>query len=179
MGMENAIMLVSGPEYMGVERIREALFKAGYRVAAVETANVKETLAGHRPALIVANLAGLPAADLELCQALKRLSPAPIIAIGSGADEAFRVGLLELLVDDYLSRPVNPRELVARVRSILRRTRPGEPSSPVNLPAAQPEPKKRWLDPLISRVSPAFLGRRSERRTKRDPGAPPNLPAGK
>ncbi len=128
---ETMVMLITGEELMGVEKIREALFNAGFKVAAVETDNARREVLEKKPALIVANLSGSEAADLELCWLLRRLVPAPIVVIGSGRDEALRIGMLEMVVDDFLTRPVNPRELVARVRSILRRTQhtlPGDAS---------------------------------------------------
>jgi DNA-binding response OmpR family regulator len=131
------VMLIAGQELMGVEKIREALFNAGFKVAAVETGNARQAVLEKKPALIVANLSGSEAADLELCWLLRRLIPAPIVVIGSGRDEALRIGMLEMVVDDFLTRPVNPRELVARVRSILRRTQqtlPGEASETLPVP---------------------------------------------
>jgi DNA-binding response OmpR family regulator len=133
---ETMVMLITGQELMGVEKIREALFNAGFKVAAVETGNARQAVLEKRPALIVANLSGSEAADLELCWLLRRLVPAPIVVIGAGQDEALRIGMLEMVVDDFLTRPVNPRELVARVRSILRRTQhalPGDANDPAHV----------------------------------------------
>lgn len=124
MDKENIIMLVSTSELLGVERIREALFNAGFKVAAVDTAQMKEAIAHQKPVLVVVNLTGCEADDLELCQRIKRLTPSPIVAVGSTADDAFRIGMIEVLLDDFVGRPVSTRELVARVRSILRRTQP-------------------------------------------------------
>jgi DNA-binding response OmpR family regulator len=118
------VMLVNVAEPFGIERLRLALFQAGFRVAAVEGQEIKAAISRQDPALIVANLSDCQTTDLEMCQLLSRLSKAPIITICSGADEAFRVGLLEAMVDDYLIRPVNPRELIARVRNLLRRKQP-------------------------------------------------------
>ena len=118
------VMVVSGAELFGVEKVRLALSQAGYKVAAVESQDVQEALPRQKPALLIANLSGRQAADFELCQKLNGLSQAPIIAIGPSGDEAFRVGMLAAAVDDYLVRPVNPRELVARVRNMIRRTQP-------------------------------------------------------
>lgn len=117
------VMLVNGTESFGNERIRLALFKAGYKVTVVESHDIKKAIR-QNPDIIIANLSDRATADLEMCQLLSRLSHAPIVTICSGADEAFHVGLLESIIDDYLIRPVNPRELIARVRNILRRTNP-------------------------------------------------------
>jgi DNA-binding response OmpR family regulator len=117
------VMLVNGTESFGIERIRLALFNAGYRVTAVESPDIKKAIR-QNPDIIIANLSDQPTTDLEMCQLLSRMSQAPIVTICSGADEAFRVGLLESIIDDYLIRPVNPRELIARIRNILRRKNP-------------------------------------------------------
>ncbi|MCL4560141.1 MAG: response regulator [Chloroflexi bacterium] len=128
------IMVVSGPELWGIERIRLALFEAGYKVAAVDfrEQQLSEAVFHHKPAMVIANLSGSQPEDLELCQRLTRMSDAPVVAIGSSADEAFRVNLLSAGADDYLVRPINPRELVARVRNILRRTQPTQSSIPID-----------------------------------------------
>ncbi len=130
MNTETTIMLVTGSELMGVERIREALFKAGFKVIAVEMSGVRQAVQDHDPDLIVANLSGCEIDDLERGWLLRRLTPAPIVAIGSCKDDAFRIGMLEKVVDDFLVRPVNTREVVARVRGILRRTHHLMPSDP-------------------------------------------------
>jgi len=72
--------------------------------------------------ILIANLAGGRSSDIEFCQKLSRLCQAPIIAIGSSEDEDYVVSMIETVVDDYMVRPVNPPEMVARVRSILRRS---------------------------------------------------------
>jgi DNA-binding response OmpR family regulator len=117
---DTLIMLVTGTESFGIERIRLALFKAGYKVTAVECQDIKKAIR-QNPDIIIANLSDCASSDLEMCHLLSRLSRAPIVTICSGADEAFRVGLLESIIDDYLIRPVNPRELIARIRNILKR----------------------------------------------------------
>lgn len=128
------VMVVSGPELWGIDRVRLALFEAGYKVAAVDTQErrLSEAVIRQKPALLIANLSGSQPQDLELCQRLTHLSEAPVVAIGSSMDEAFRVNLLSVGADDYLVRPVNPRELVARVRNILRRTQPALAQGPTN-----------------------------------------------
>jgi DNA-binding response OmpR family regulator len=66
---------------------------------------------------------GLPGLDgLDVARALRRDSDAPILMLTARTDEADRVAGLELGADDYVSKPFSPREVVARVRAILRRT---------------------------------------------------------
>jgi two-component system, OmpR family, phosphate regulon response regulator PhoB len=82
------------------------------------------------PDLVVLDLM-LPEMDgLEVCRRL-RADPAtaaiPIIMLTAKADEVDRVVGLEMGADDYVAKPFSPKELVARVRAVLRRARPGEP----------------------------------------------------
>jgi DNA-binding response OmpR family regulator len=74
-----------------------------------------------RPDLIVLDL-GLPDLDgLDVTRQLRRDSQVPIIMLTARDDEADRVAGLELGADDYVTKPFSPRELVARVRAVLRR----------------------------------------------------------
>lgn len=59
----------------------------------------------------------------ELCIRIRELSPVPIIVLGQGQEEAAGVEFLEMGADAYLPSPLNPRELLARIRSLLRRSR--------------------------------------------------------
>ena len=62
----------------------------------------------------------------ELCIRIRELSDVPIIVLGQGREEADGVEMLEMGADAYLPSPLNARELLARVRSLLRRTRPSQ-----------------------------------------------------
>jgi len=62
----------------------------------------------------------------ELCVRIRELSDVPIIVLGQGWDEAAGVEMLEMGADAYLTAPLNPNELLARVRALLRRTRAPE-----------------------------------------------------
>lgn len=75
-----------------------------------------------RPVLLVIDI-GLPGEldGLELCRAVRRTSTVPIVMLTARDDEIDRVLGLELGADDYVTKPFSPRELVARVRAILRR----------------------------------------------------------
>jgi DNA-binding response OmpR family regulator len=74
-----------------------------------------------RPDLVVLDL-GLPRMDgLEVAKTLRREGDVPIIMLTARIDESDRLAGLELGADDYMTKPFSPRELVARVRSVLRR----------------------------------------------------------
>ena len=91
-----------------------------------------------RPDLIVLDLM-LPELDgLEVCRALRRECDVPIIMLTARDTEVDRVVGLELGADDYVAKPFSVRELVARVRSVLRRAGPGSPASTAPPPVLGP-----------------------------------------
>ncbi len=84
-----------------------------------------------QPSLVVLDL-GLPGAldGLEVCRQLRATSRVPIVVLTARDTELDRVLGLELGADDYITKPFSPRELVARVRAVLRRADGGAPDSP-------------------------------------------------
>jgi DNA-binding response OmpR family regulator len=83
------------------------------------------------PRFVVLDL-GLPDVDgFDLCRRLRGSADVPILILTARDEEADRVIGLELGADDYLTKPFSPRELVARVRAVLRRADPGPPESRV------------------------------------------------
>jgi DNA-binding response OmpR family regulator len=75
-----------------------------------------------KPALVILDL-GLPGMDgLDVARSLRRDSDVPIIMLTARVDETDKLIGLELGADDYMTKPFSPRELVARVRAVLRRT---------------------------------------------------------
>jgi two-component system OmpR family response regulator len=111
------------------EVVRFALQQGGYDVVeARDGREACERLAEGGVDLVVLDII-MPEADgLEVCRRVRRTSSVPIIFLSSKDDELDRVLGLELGADDYLSKPFSPRELLARVRAILRRLR--EPPAP-------------------------------------------------
>lgn len=103
-----------------------ALERAGFSV--VSASDGQSGLRDARreaPALIVLDI-GLPELDgLEVCRRVRAFSQVPILFLTARDDEVDRIVGLELGADDYLAKPFSPRELVARIRAILRRTAPG------------------------------------------------------
>jgi two-component system catabolic regulation response regulator CreB len=98
-----------------------------------------QAVAAHAPALVILDV-GLP--DLSGFEVFKRLrdaSDVPVVFLTARADEIDRVVGLELGADDYVTKPFSPRELVARVRTVLRRTQRAGPSRPGALDAATPK----------------------------------------
>jgi DNA-binding response OmpR family regulator len=98
------------------------LAHAGFRVLTAGTAESALRLArSERPDLLILDL-GLPDGDgLDVARAIRRTSSLPIIMLTARTDEADTLVGLELGADDYITKPFSPRELVARVRAVLRR----------------------------------------------------------
>jgi two-component system alkaline phosphatase synthesis response regulator PhoP len=101
------------------------LKNAGYAVRTAATGN--EALAQFQaspPALIVLDLM-LPDIDgIEVCRRIRKSSDVPILMLTARDEDVDKIIGLEVGADDYLTKPFNPRELVARVKSILRRASP-------------------------------------------------------
>ncbi|XXY51184.1 response regulator [Sorangium sp. So ce269] len=122
-------------------RIREvllyALQKEGYTVTAVADGRAAIEAAGAgRVDLVVLDVM-LPELDgLEVCRRLRAASRTPILFLSARADEVDRIVGLELGGDDYLTKPFSPRELVARVRALLRRAEAPPPAPPPEARAA-------------------------------------------
>ena len=102
----------------------EYLHKQGYRATAVaDGKGMRAAIEKSRPDAIVLDLM-LPGEDgLDLCRAVRARSNIPIIMLTARGDETDRIVGLELGADDYVAKPFNPRELLARVKSVLRRAR--------------------------------------------------------
>jgi two-component system, OmpR family, response regulator len=107
-------------------RIREvveyALERDGYRVSvAVDGQTALQAAEGDPPDLVVLDVM-LPEIDgLEVCRRLKAFSACPVLFLSARGEEVDRIVGLEIGGDDYLTKPFSPRELVARVRAVLRR----------------------------------------------------------
>ncbi len=103
--------------------VRDYLEHAGFAVLTAGDGSGGLALArARRPDAIVLDL-GLPRIDgLDIIRALRRDSSVPIVIVTARGDESDRISGLELGADDYVVKPFSPRELVARVRAVLRRS---------------------------------------------------------
>jgi two-component system OmpR family response regulator len=104
--------------------LHEYLQKQGYRVNAVaDGKGLRAAVATSHPDLIILDLM-LPGEDgLTLCRELRAKSEIPIIMLTARGDETDRIVGLEMGADDYVAKPFSPRELLARIQSVLRRAR--------------------------------------------------------
>jgi len=116
-------ILVVDDETKILRLARDYLEHAGFTVLTIETGSAALASARQaRPDLIVLDL-GLPDLDgLDVTRALRKESTVPIIMLTARGDESDKLVGLELGADDYLTKPFSPKELVARVRAVLRRT---------------------------------------------------------
>ncbi len=127
------LILVADDDEHIVELVTMYLRRAGYRVEAAFDGD--ETLRKTRelePALLVLDIM-MPGPDgLQICRALRRRSNVPIVLLTARSSDIDKIAGLRFGADDYLTKPFNPDELVARVDTVLRRARSGSPQ-------AQPE----------------------------------------
>lgn len=106
------------------ELLKDYLERQGYRALLAEDGDALYALLRREtPDLLVMDIM-MPGEDgLSLCRDLRRTSDVPIIMLTASADETDRILGLELGADDYLTKPFNPRELLARIKAVLRRVR--------------------------------------------------------
>ena len=120
----NELILVVDDEPKIVKLARDYLERSNFQVISADDGVTALAMARHeRPDLIVLDL-NLPGMDgQDVCRALRRESAVPIIMLTARVEETDRLIGLELGADDYIVKPFSPRELVARVRAVLRRVR--------------------------------------------------------
>ena len=122
--------------------LAEFLTREGYDIRALaDGRTATQALDAFRPAVVILDLM-LPGEDgLSICRRIRQQSRVPIIMLTAKNSDIDRIVGLEIGADDYLGKPFNPRELLARVRALLRRT--------AEAAAAGPEPGRKLLGELI------------------------------
>jgi two-component system response regulator RegX3 len=126
------VLLVEDDEPVA-ESLRRGLLRYGFEVTWVATGGA--ALKHEEPYDVVLLDLGLPDTDgLDVCRALRERGDVPIIVISARSDETDRVVGLELGADDYVSKPFGVREVIARIRAVMRRAQPrtssAEPAGP-------------------------------------------------
>jgi DNA-binding response OmpR family regulator len=116
-------ILVVEDEMKIARLVRDYLIDAGFDVIVTpDGGSALASARGSKPDLVVLDL-GLPGRDgLDVTRELRRTSTVPIVMLTARGEEADRIVGLELGADDYITKPFSPRELVARVRAVLRRS---------------------------------------------------------
>src|ERR1700736_916763 len=147
-------ILVVDDEPQIVQLVRDYLEHGGFTVlTAADGSSALRIAATQHPDLLILDL-GLPGIDgLDGTRTLRRDGAVPIIMLTARTDESDKLVGLELGADDYLTKPFSPKELVARVRAVLRRAE--SMRSPSDMIRVGPEVE---LD--VSRMEARFEGRR-------------------
>ena len=123
--MAGTILLVEDEPSVG-ELVRGYLQRDSYRVVWVRSGEEALVELDRHPVRLVILDIGLPGMDgFDVCRAIRSCSRMPVVMLTARDEEVDRVTGLELGADDYVTKPFSPRELVARVHAVLRRTDPG------------------------------------------------------
>lgn len=120
----STILVVDDEKHIS-QLVRMYLISEGFTVEVAQ--NGKEALEKARrlkPSLIILDLMLPEVSGLDVCKQLRRDGDVPIIILTARGDDVDRIVGLEIGADDYVSKPFNPRELVARVKAVLRRSSP-------------------------------------------------------
>ncbi len=150
-------VLVVDDEPAIVETIEAKLRKEGFTVFTSESAeDVMRLVRRVKPDLIVLDIMLPQRSGLELCRAIRRESTIPIIFLSAKAAESDRVRGLEIGGDDYIVKPFNLNELVARVRAVLRRSSGTAIPEVVERGNLKIDPRRHeaWIDGKIVELSP-------------------------
>jgi DNA-binding response OmpR family regulator len=143
-------VLVVDDETMVTEVVGRYLQREGFEVDLASDGEEGLRLAREkRPDLVVLDLM-LPKLDgLEVCRALRRDSDVPVIMLTAKGEEMDRIVGLELGADDYVVKPFSPRELLARIKAVLRRgsrTQPAEPGDALRFGDLRINPRTRVVE---------------------------------
>lgn len=116
-------ILVVDDEQRIIDLAKMYIEQEGYRITfATDGVTALDMILNENPSLVVLDLM-LPGMDgLEVCRRVRSTSDVPIIMLTARSDDIDKIVGLELGADDYLTKPFNPRELVARIKAILRRS---------------------------------------------------------
>jgi two-component system alkaline phosphatase synthesis response regulator PhoP/two-component system response regulator ResD len=147
--MADELILLVDDEPNIIELASMYLQQDGYRIISAEDGLAAlDMAADENPALIVLDLM-LPKLDgWEVCKQIRAASDTPILMLTARDEDIDKIVGLELGADDYMTKPFNPRELVARVKAILRRTEarpPANDESPLHIANLQIDPARRTV----------------------------------
>jgi DNA-binding response OmpR family regulator len=122
--MAGTVVLIEDEQSIGA-LVRAYLERDGFHVVWVRTGEAGLAELGRHPVRLIVLDVGLPGIDgFEVCRRVRARSSVPIVMLTAREEEADRVAGLEVGADDYVPKPFSPRELMARIKAILRRTEP-------------------------------------------------------
>jgi len=131
--MAGTVLLVEDEESIGA-LVRAYLTNDGYRVVWARSGEDGLAELERQPVRLVLLDIGLPGMDgFEVCRRMRARSTVPILMLTARDEEPDRIVGLEVGADDYVTKPFSPRELVARMRAVLRRSEPQAGSNVVEL----------------------------------------------
>ncbi|TCW79884.1 two-component response regulator [Burkholderia sp. SRS-46] len=124
---ESRVLLIEDDERLA-QLIRDYLDRHAFAVTIVSRGDLAvAAVRQHRPALVVLDLM-LPNLDgVEVCRRIRAFSDVPVLIMTARTDVYDQVAVLEAGADDYVTKPIEPRVLVARARALLRRAYPARP----------------------------------------------------
>src|SRR5689334_9354873 len=150
-------ILVADDEKHIVQLIKLYLTNEGYQVeTAADGQEALEKARRLRPDLVVLDLM-MPRVDgWEVCRRLRKESNVPVIMLTARTEDVDKIVGLELGADDYVTKPFNPRELVARVKAVLRRAQGGQdPDAAIEVANVRVDPQRREVtvggEPVVLR----------------------------
>ncbi|HEX2036909.1 MAG TPA: response regulator transcription factor [Chloroflexota bacterium] len=141
----SSTILIADDEHSIVQLTKLYLSNEGFTVyTAWDGQEALDAARRLKPAMIVLDLM-MPKVDgWEVCRRLRRESTVPIIMLTARDDDEDKIGGLDLGADDYLTKPFNPRELVARIKAILRRAQePADPDAALEVGDVRLDPARR------------------------------------
>jgi len=142
--------------------LRDYLAAAGFRVSVLDDGSgAVQWVRDQAPDAILLDLM-LPGEDgLSICRGVRAFSSVPILMVTARVEEIDRLLGLELGADDYICKPFSPREVVARVKAVLRRARAGDApvAAPIELDEARFEARVRGMALSLTPVEFRLLGR--------------------
>ena len=124
---EGHILIVEDEEKIAAV-LKGYLEKSGYRATLLDTGDAVVPFLREKHADLILLDVMLPGMDgMDVCREVRKFSQVPIVMVTARVEEIDRLIGLEIGADDYICKPFSPREVVARVRAVLRRLRPPEP----------------------------------------------------
>ena len=134
MNASNQQILIVEDEPQLAHLLEDYLEQSGYHTAIIhDGAQVSQSIRGSEPDLVLLDIM-LPGVDgMTICKEIREFSKVPVIMVTARFEESDRLHGLELGADDYICKPFSPREVVARVKAVLRRSTDGPMQIPSTL----------------------------------------------
>lgn len=140
--MNGATILICDDNETVHQTLQLYLLEAGFQViSAFDGASALDIISQNKIDLVVLDIMMPKMFGTEVCRQIRKNSDLPIIILSAKVDEADRIVGLELGADDYVTKPFSPKEVVTRVKTVLRRTQPRKESKVLQLGNLRVNPK--------------------------------------